>query len=87
MGDHLVGVLFLERQIPIKSLTLEGTHSNYVSSGLENLQAVTTWSFWDFSTVSYAMPSIASDSGLHKDSYWESEYQQGSSTLLLLEYQ
>ena len=23
----------------------------------------------------------------HSDSYWESEYQQGSSTLLLLEYQ
>ena len=26
-------------------------------------------------------------SGLHYDSYWESKYQQGSSTLLLLEYQ
>ena len=31
--------------ISIKSLTLEGTHSNYVSSGLEGLLAVTTWSF------------------------------------------
>ena len=31
--------------ISIKSLTLEGTHSYYVSSGLEGLLAVTTWSF------------------------------------------
>ena len=31
--------------ISIKSLPLEGTHSYYVSSGLEGLLAVTTWSF------------------------------------------
>ena len=37
--------------ISIKSLTLEGTHSYYVSSGLEGLLAVTTWSFWDFSSI------------------------------------
>ena len=60
-----VGLFFLyntERHfmttISIKSLMLKGTHSNYVSSGLESLLAVTTWS-----------------------------QQQGSSTLLLLNYQ
>ena len=37
--------------ISIKSLTLEGTHSYYVSSGLEGLLAVTTMSFWDFSSI------------------------------------
>ena len=29
---------------------LEGTHSNYVSSGLESLLVVTIWSFRDFSS-------------------------------------
>ena len=48
--------------ISIKSLTLEGTHSYYVSSGLEGLLAVTTWSFWDFSSVSSTILCIASDS-------------------------
>ena len=38
--------------ISIGSLTLEGTHSNYVSSGLEGLLALTTWSFWDISSES-----------------------------------
>ena len=37
--------------ISIKGLPLEGTHGNYVSSGLEGLLPVTTWSFWDFSSV------------------------------------
>ena len=36
--------------ISIKSITLEGTYSYYVSSGLEGLLAVSTWSFWDFSS-------------------------------------
>ena len=40
--------------ISIKSLTLEGTHSYYVSSGLKGLLAVTTWSFWDFSLMEYS---------------------------------
>ena len=35
--------------ILIKSLTLEGTHSDYVSSGLEGLLAIKTLSIWDFS--------------------------------------
>ena len=59
MGDHLVGFSFyttlkgmLQPQyISIKRLTLEGTHSNYVSSGLKGLLVVTTWYFWDFSSV------------------------------------
>ena len=36
--------------ISIKTLTLEWTHSYYVSSGLEGLLAVTTCSFINFST-------------------------------------
>ena len=35
--------------ISIKSLTLEGTHSDFVSIGLDGLPAVTTWIYWDFS--------------------------------------
>ena len=38
--------------ISIKSLTLEGTNSNYVSNGIEGLLSVTTWSFGDFSSDS-----------------------------------
>ena len=43
--------LYVTTTISIKSLTLEGTHSYYVSSGSEFLLAVTTWSFCDFSSV------------------------------------
>ena len=34
--------------ISITSQILEGTHSKYVSSGLEGLLVVTTWSLWEF---------------------------------------